>query len=120
MGKKVQNAKEPCFNSFSRTRFIFVSGVFGVQHLGQQGVTGQVPQQVALVQVFLHLQADAAHFRQPEQKLAEFIRLAWVCVECVIHQSPVHSLLSALHLPVVLHQLHICNTHTYFTKTNLS
>lgn len=84
-------------------RFIIGSGVFGVQHLGQQGVTRQVPQQVALVQVLLHLQADAAHFRQPEQKLAEFIRLAWVCVQRVLHQSPVHSLLSALHLPAVLH-----------------
>lgn len=107
-----ESAKRKSIILLYRMCFKMVSGMLGVQHLGKQGVTGQVPQQVALVQVLLYLQADAAYFRQPEQQLAEFIRLAWVCVQSVVHQSPVHPLLGALHLPAVLHRFHICTTHT--------
>lgn len=68
-----ESAKWTCLNPVYRMCIVVGSGVFGMQHLSQQGVTGQVTQQVALVQVLLHLQADAAHLRQPEKKLAEFI-----------------------------------------------
>lgn len=63
---------------------------------------------MALVQILLHLQADAPHFRQPQQQLAELVRVSWVSVLGVLHQGPVHPLLGVLHLPATLHRLHIC------------
>lgn len=78
--------------------------MLGVQHLSEQGVAGQVTQQVALVQVLLHLQADAADLWQPEQQLAELVRLTALCV---LHESSVHLLLGLLHLPAALDRLHI-------------
>lgn len=82
--------------------------MLGVQHLSKERVAGQISQKVALIQILLHLQADASDFGQAQQQLAKLVGLSGMALLRVLHQSPVDPLLSLLHLPAALHRLHIC------------
>lgn len=58
---------------------------------------------MALVQIVLNLQANAANFRQPKKQLAKLVTMSWMILLSVLHQRPVDSLLSLLYLPAVMH-----------------
>lgn len=81
----------------------------GVQHLDEQVVAGHVAVQVFVVQVLLGLQADGSDLRQPQEQLAELVRLLRVVAHDVVQQRRVDLLLHALHQVEVLQVLHVCN-----------
>lgn len=96
--KRISNNK-PCFDC--------ILSVLGMKHFSQQWVAGKISQQVALIQVFLHLQADAAYLWQTKQQLSKLVRMTWVGLHSVVHQSPVYTLLCLFYLPSVLHWFNI-------------
>jgi len=87
--------------SANKLCFDCVSCVLGMKHFSQQGVAGQISQKVALIQIFLDLQADAAHLWQTEQQLSKLVRVTWVGLHSVVHQRPVYTLLSLFYLPSI-------------------
>lgn len=80
---------------------------FGVQHFNKQVVAGHVSIQVFVVKVFFGLQADGSDLRQPEEQLAELVRLLRVVAHNVVQQRRVDLLLHALHQVEVFQVLHI-------------
>ncbi len=83
------------------------SGTFGVQHLYKKIVTGHVTVQVFVVQILLGLQADGPDLRQPQQQLAELVRLLRIVAHDVVQQRRVDLFLDALHQVEVLQVLDV-------------
>lgn len=79
----------------------------GVKHFDEQVVAGHVAVQVFVVKVFFGLQADGSDLWQPEQQLAELVRLLRVVTHDVVQQRRVHLLLDAFYQVEVLQVLHI-------------
>lgn len=93
---------------------VVFSVVLGVEHFSQQRVAGQIPKKMALVQILLNLQADAAYLRKPQQQLTKLVWVSRVDVVSVLHQGSIHPLLDLLHLTATLQVLHICtDRHGY-------
>lgn len=80
----------------------------GVEHFDEQVVAGHVAVQVFVVQVFFGLQADGSDLWQPEEQLAELVRLLRVVAHDVVQQRRVDLLLDTLDEVEVLQVLHIC------------
>lgn len=80
----------------------------GVQHFNEQVVAGHVAVQVFVVEVLLGLQADRSDLRQPEEQLAELVRLLRVVAHDVVQERRVDLLLDAFHQVKVLQVFHIC------------
>lgn len=80
----------------------------GVQHFNEQVVAGHVAVQVFVVEVLLGLQADRSDLRQPEEQLAELVRLLRVVAHDVVQERRVDLLLDAFYQVKVLQVFHIC------------
>lgn len=78
-----------------------------MKHLREQWVAGKISQKMALVQILLNLQTDAAHFGKSEQQLAKLVWVSWEGQPSVLHQCSVNPLLSLLHLSAILNRLNI-------------
>lgn len=79
----------------------------GVQHFNEQVVAGHVAVQVFVVKVLFGLQADGSDLRQPEQQLAELVRLLRVVAHDVVQERRVDLFLDTFHQVKVLQVLHI-------------
>lgn len=79
----------------------------GVQHFNEQVVAGHVAVQVLVVKVLLGLQADRSDLRQPEEQLAELVRLLRVVAHDVVQERRVDLLLDTFHQVEVLQVFHI-------------
>lgn len=79
----------------------------GVQHFNEQVVAGHVAVQVLVVKVLLGLQADRSDLRQPEEQLAELVRLLRVVAHDVVQERRVDLLLDTFYQVEVLQVFHI-------------
>lgn len=80
---------------------------FGVQHFNEQVVAGHVAVQVFVVKVLFGLQADGSDLRQPEEQLAELVRLLRVVAHDVVQERRVDLFLDTFHQVKVLQVFHI-------------
>lgn len=87
-------------------------GPLGVKHFYEQIVARHFSAQVLVAQEVLGLRAERPDLRQPQYELTEAVQTLRVRVERVLEQSAVHLLLHALHVLLVLQELHICRPET--------
>lgn len=93
-------------------------GPLGVKHFYEQIVARHFSAQVLVAQEVLGLRAERPDLRQPQYELTEAVQTLRVRVERVLEQSAVHLLLNALHVLLVLQELHICRRETnHYTCT---
>lgn len=79
----------------------------GVEHFNEQVVAGHVAVQMFVVEVLFGLQADRSDLRQPEEQLAELVRLLRVVAHDVVQERCVDLLLDTFYQVKVLQVLHI-------------
>lgn len=79
----------------------------GVQHFNEQVVAGHVAVQVFVVKVLFSLQADRSDLRQPEEQLAELVRLLRVVAHDVVQERSVDLFLDTFYQVKVLQVFHI-------------
>lgn len=85
---------------------LFLSSL-GVQHFNEQVVAGHISVQVFVVKVFFGLQADRSDLWQPEEQLAELVRLLRVVAHDVVQERCVDLFLDTFYQVKVLQVFHI-------------
>lgn len=68
-----------------------------MQHLDEKVITGHIPIQVFVVEVFFSLHADGPDFWQSQEELPKFVCLLWVITHGVVQQSSIHLFLNSFH-----------------------